>query len=109
MAKPRGPVYLTLPREVLAQPAPARREVPAQPVPTVPYPDPSAVDRIAAALAASRYPVIVTSSAGAEPGVAGLLEALSLDFGIGVAKDQAEKFCYVVLLCAWPRYVGKRQ
>ncbi|HET8933592.1 MAG TPA: CAP domain-containing protein [Polyangiales bacterium] len=38
-----------------------------------------------------------------------LLDPRFTDFGIGVAKDQAEKFCYVVLLCAWPRYVGKRQ
>lgn len=103
MAQPRGPVYLTLPREVLAQPAPARREVPAQPVPTVPYPDPSAVDRIAGALAASRYPVIVTSSAGADPGVAGLLEALSLDFGIGVAESMGH---FVNVRSSHPLHLG---
>lgn len=36
-----------------------------------------------------------------------LLDPRFTDFGVGVAKDQAQKYCYVVLLCAWPRYVGK--
>jgi uncharacterized protein YkwD len=36
-----------------------------------------------------------------------LLDPRFTDFGVGVAKDSAQKYCYVVLLCAWPRYVGK--
>jgi len=38
-----------------------------------------------------------------------LLDQRFTDFGIGVAQDGAQKFCYVVLLCAWPRYVGQRR
>jgi uncharacterized protein YkwD len=37
-----------------------------------------------------------------------LLDQRFTDFGVGVARDQAQKYCYVVLLCAWPRFVGKR-
>jgi uncharacterized protein YkwD len=36
-----------------------------------------------------------------------LLDPRFTDFGVGVAKDSAQKYCYVVLLCAWPRYIGK--
>jgi uncharacterized protein YkwD len=38
-----------------------------------------------------------------------LLDPRFTDFGVGVAQDGAQKFCYVVLLCAWPRYVGERR
>jgi len=38
-----------------------------------------------------------------------LLDQRFTDFGVGVAQDGAQKFCYVVLLCAWPRYVGQRR
>jgi acetolactate synthase-1/2/3 large subunit len=64
---PRGPVYLTLPREVLAA-APAgqtgtqSRMMPASTV----APDPTAVTAAAAALAAAQRPVIVTARAGAD-------------------------------------------
>jgi uncharacterized protein YkwD len=37
-----------------------------------------------------------------------LLDPRFTDFGIGVAQDSAHKHCYVVLLCAWPRYIGPR-
>lgn len=38
-----------------------------------------------------------------------LLDPRFTDFGVGVAQDSARKYCYVVLLCAWPRFVGKRR
>jgi uncharacterized protein YkwD len=37
-----------------------------------------------------------------------LLDRRFTDFGVGVARDETLKYCYVVLLCAWPRVVGKR-
>jgi uncharacterized protein YkwD len=37
-----------------------------------------------------------------------LLDPRFTDFGVGVAQDSAHKYCYVVLLSAWPRYIGKR-
>ncbi len=81
MAEPRGPVYLMLPREVLAQPlgeititSPARRNVESRR-----YPDPARIDEAAAILAEARAPLIVTSAAGrvpaAVPALVGLAEA----------------------------------
>jgi acetolactate synthase-1/2/3 large subunit len=65
MSEPKGPVYLTLPREVLADPAvvgdPGLERVcgasetePAQ----------GAIDSVAALVARAKFPVIITSSAG---------------------------------------------
>ncbi|MFO1037708.1 MAG: thiamine pyrophosphate-requiring protein [Geminicoccaceae bacterium] len=67
MSPPRGPVYLSLPREILCQavdgivlPEPARQQPAA---PSVPAPD--AIETAAAWLAAAKRPVIVTQRAGA--------------------------------------------
>lgn len=87
MAEPRGPIYLTLPREVLAQPVAARPRGRAPTVAAPPHPDPQAVARIAQALAAARYPVLVTSSSGADPAAVPALVRLSSEFGIGIAES----------------------
>ena len=77
--EPKGPVYLTLPREVLAEPA-ATLVSPGAPLmtpPAAPRPDPAAVGRIAAVLARAERPLIVTARAGREPEAVPLLAALA--------------------------------
>jgi len=85
-AHPRGPVYLSLPREVLAEavdePVPDHSRTP---VPTALYPDPDAVEALADKLAVAKFPVIVATAAGAEVESVPLLEELCTRFGIGVA------------------------
>src|SRR5919197_574672 len=76
-AEPRGPVYLTLPREVLAaRPAqmtitsPARRQSRSER-----FPDPVRIDEAARLLAGAESPLILASAAGIDPrAVAGLVE-----------------------------------
>lgn len=87
MAEPRGPIYLTLPREVLAQPIKDFKSGPKQAVPASPYPDLPSVERIAEALDKSAYPVLITSASGADESTVEALACLSLDFGIGVAES----------------------
>jgi len=61
MTPPRGPVYLSLPREVLAEPW-RWGELPASPLmapATAPAPDPAAIRDIARILAQARNPLIV--------------------------------------------------
>jgi acetolactate synthase-1/2/3 large subunit len=83
---PRGPVYLSLPREVLAETADEPEGAhPRTPVPTALQPDPDAVDELADRLAAADYPVIVATAAGADIESVGLLGDLCARFGIGVA------------------------
>lgn len=65
MTSPRGPTYVTLPRDVLAESAGERIAVPGplQP-PAAPRPDPGDLDRLAGWLRDARRPLIVTASAG---------------------------------------------
>jgi acetolactate synthase-1/2/3 large subunit len=68
-SEPRGPVYLTLPREVLAErheaieyADPARAVVAAATLP-----DPRAIDEAAAMLAGARNPIVITKALGRDP------------------------------------------
>jgi acetolactate synthase-1/2/3 large subunit len=79
MTEPRGPVYLSLPREVLAQPlgeltitSPARRQVASRR-----FPDPARIEEAADLLARARNPLIVTAELGpaAVDALVGLAEA----------------------------------
>lgn len=75
--EPKGPVYLTLPREVLA----AEHEPPDHPA--VPMrsgrvmADPAAIDEAADRLAAATNPIIITRSAGRDPEAVAPLTALA--------------------------------
>lgn len=65
-ASPKGPVYLSLPREVLAREI-GETEIRAEtglPVPTPPGPDPAAVGVAAEALLGAKRPLILTSAVG---------------------------------------------
>jgi acetolactate synthase-1/2/3 large subunit len=105
MTQPRGPVYLTLPREVLAGPAEApiamtQRELrPATP----PHPDPVAVGRLADALTDARMPVISSLASGAEPETVEALSVLCDRFAIGYVEEQAR---YLNLPSDHPLHLG---
>ncbi len=86
MNQPRGPVYLTLPREVLAErpgsfsfDSPSRRHAASSPAP-----DPAAIDRAADWIRAADNPLIVTASAGQNPASAEALTALADRFALPV-------------------------
>jgi acetolactate synthase-1/2/3 large subunit len=90
VAHPRGPVYLSLPREVLAAPAPEQADERWRtPVPIRVPPDPDAVDALADRLAAAEFPVIVAMAAGAEPAAVDLLGDCCTRFALGVADPGA--------------------
>ena len=89
LAPPTGPVYLTLPREVLASPVPAGHAPAAQSrrlPPVAPHPDPEAIERVAAWIAGARMPLIVTTALGMERGAAAVLASLSGRFAIPVVQ-----------------------
>ena len=92
LTEPRGPVYLTLPREVLAAPAVESPLVPFRPaagVPTAAHPDPRAVDLLADRLVAARLPVITSLASGADPATVPLLAELCERFAVGYVEEQA--------------------
>src|SRR5580704_11025169 len=92
---PEGPVYLTLPREVLAEPllgftydSPARR-VAASP----PAPDETAVAAAARILAAARNPLIVTADAGRDRAAVPALAEFAERFAIPVVEHRLRHVC----------------
>lgn len=87
MTPPRGPVYLTLPREVLADPSltaprPGRPRTGAHP----PSPNPAALDELAGWLLQARRPVLITSVAGRDLEVPALLTRLAQRLAIPVVE-----------------------
>src|SRR5262249_24541004 len=86
MTEPRGPVYLTLPREVLGEPhaefsmtSPVRRDPGGRL-----YPDPASIEAAAAVLASAQRPPIITGTSGRNPEAVGHLVALAESFAIPV-------------------------
>lgn len=85
-AHPQGPVYLSLPREVLAASANENIGKHARtPVPAAVYPDPDAIADLADRIAAAEFPVIVATASGIEPESVAVLTACAEQYAIGVA------------------------
>jgi len=86
MSEPRGPVYLSMPREILGDAArnkvtPARqRPLGAQPA----LPSADAINKTAQILSQAELPLIMTASLGRNPDNVALLSRLAEDFGIAV-------------------------
>jgi acetolactate synthase-1/2/3 large subunit len=89
-SEPKGPVYLTLPREVLGSPLPdfafddpGRRVAAAAPAP-----DPDAIAAAARLFAAAQNPLIVTANAGRDPAVPAALADFAERFAIPVVQHR---------------------
>lgn len=88
MSEPRGPVYLSLPREVIAAPlgdvidrTPSRlRPAPA------PLPHPDEITRAASLIADAKRPLIVTADVGRHPASVAALETFAERFAIPVVQ-----------------------
>jgi len=92
MTAPRGPVYLSLPREVLARGASGAVPPRGSATPTDPAPDAAAVDRLADLLAGASFPVFVTAATGIDPGSVALLGQLCDEYSIGVLESRPRSY-----------------
>jgi acetolactate synthase-1/2/3 large subunit len=88
LAEPCGPVYLSLPREVLAAPAgpltitsPSRRRVASER-----HPDPARIDEAARLLARAAFPLVLTSASGRDARAVAGLVTLAEAAGAGVVE-----------------------
>ena len=89
MSEPRGPVYLTLPREVLADPAvPSRRDTVRPLGASPPAPDAAAIGEAARLIARAEFPLIVTSAGGRRPEAFAALGALAETFALPVVQSE---------------------
>ncbi|MGE0630375.1 MAG: thiamine pyrophosphate-requiring protein [Hyphomicrobiaceae bacterium] len=88
MSDPKGPVYLSLPREVLAIEMPEFSFTsPTRVKPVAPMaPAPEALDEAASILAKAQNPVIITNWGGRNPGVMPALTALAERYAIPVVE-----------------------
>lgn len=93
-AAPAGPVYLTLPREVLSAPS-EPHTVQAKPLaPTSrPAPDPDAIRQLAELIDAAKCPLLVTSASGRDPATVQPLGDLCARFGIGIVEAKSRYVC----------------
>ncbi|HUY04866.1 MAG TPA: thiamine pyrophosphate-binding protein, partial [Rhodocyclaceae bacterium] len=103
LTAPRGPVCLTLPREVLARPAAQSRFGSAPPIPTLAFPDPEAVTRLAEVLANAEYPVIACTASGADAETVALVAQLCDRFDIGVVEAKSR---YLSVPASHPLHLG---
>ncbi len=93
-ASPPGPVYLSLPREVIAQAQQQMHwDVPGPPVPSTPHPDPQQVRQAAQWLCDAKRPLVIAASSGRDPLAVQLLAELSEKHGLPVAENKARMVC----------------
>ena len=92
---PEGPVYLSLPREVLAEPLPGFSfDSPARRVAASPAaPDSAAIEEAARLLAAARNPLIVTADAGHDLAAVAVLAEFAGRFAIPVVEHRQRHLC----------------
>jgi|SRR5579885_1389905 acetolactate synthase-1/2/3 large subunit len=103
--EPRGPVYLSLPREVLAAPLPGffYDQPPRRVAAAAPGPDPNAIDEAARILAGAQNPLIITASAGRDPAAVAALGELAERFALPVVQHRPR---HLSLPAAHPCHLG---
>ena len=90
MSEPRGPVYLTLPREVLSDASTAQRghngghSLGAMAA----VPSREAIEQVADLIAGAQFPLIVTSALGRSPEAFAALSALTEEFALPVVQSE---------------------
>jgi len=89
MSEPRGPVYLTLAREVLSDAATAARRDGERPLGAMAaVPSRQAIEQVAELIAGAQFPLIVTSALGRSPEAFAALAALTEEFALPVAQSE---------------------
>jgi acetolactate synthase-1/2/3 large subunit len=103
--EPRGPVYLSLPREVIAAPACEPEHPSSSPAPPASpaAPDASAIAAAARILAQASYPLIVTANAGRDPAAFAALAQFTERFAIALVQHRPR---YLSLPSSHPMNLG---
>src|SRR5262249_17264737 len=105
MSEPRGPVLISLPREILAQKLEklSFADPPRQRATAPGAPDEASIAAIAEALARAKNPLIVAASAGRDQAVPALVAALAERFALPVVEFRPR---YLSLADAHPLHAG---
>ncbi len=103
MTEPRGPVYLTLPREVLAMQSPAARPAARRAVSAAAHPAPDAIAQAAEWLAAAERPLIIAARSGSTTAGVEALSRLAERYALPVVSHNPR---YVCLPYSHPMHLG---
>jgi acetolactate synthase I/II/III large subunit len=105
MSEPRGPVFLALPREPLAETMAEHWAAgrPRQVTPTAPQPDIQAIREAAALLAKAKTPLVICQRGDPEGNTGRVLAKLATDFGLPIFESWANRN---VLPTAHPMHCG---
>lgn len=105
-SNPAGPVYLTLPKEVLCAPYEGEELLPQ--IPSVPnsdaFPDEAVIARVADMVSEAKRPLILVAELGRYEGGPEILETLATTFGIPVVEFGKRNFFNLSTNC--PMHVG---
>jgi acetolactate synthase-1/2/3 large subunit len=102
--EPRGPVYLSLPREVIAAPAQIDRPPPARlHAAAPPAPDADAIAAAARFIAAAKRPLIITANAGRDAAAFAALAKFAGQFAIPVVQHRPR---HLSLPSSHPMHLG---
>ncbi|MDB5964706.1 MAG: hypothetical protein JWQ72_1206 [Polaromonas sp.] len=93
MSSPRGPAYLSLPREIISTSIPATAPKKLRAVAGAPWPDPAAIRELAALVAAARRPLIITSTSGRTPAGFDALTAFTQTYAVGAVTLYGRYVC----------------
>ncbi len=103
-ASPTGPVYLSLPREVLGEPVGTHEETrPPRARPRPPLPAPADVEQLADWIATARMPLVITGTLGRDPRESVALARLADQFALAVVPFNTR---YFALSSADPMFQG---
>jgi len=103
-SEPQGPVYLTLPREVLAAPLRQLPDEGPQQVPvSPPLADPEALEEAARLLGRARKPLLITANGGRTAEGFAAISALAEEFAIGVVQYRPR---YMAMSTEHPMHLG---
>ena len=104
MTPPQGPVYLTLPREILAMAATRLGETaPRRAIPTPAAPDSGAIECLAEWIVAAKRPLIITANAGRSREAAEALAQIAERFALPVVAFNPR---FLALPTTHPMYQG---
>ena len=104
-ASPAGPVYLSLPREVLGEPSVGERRSPPRARPGPPPPASSDIETLADWITAARNPLIITGTLGRDPREAAALSDLADRYALPVIPFNTR---YFALSGAHPMFMGSQ-
>jgi acetolactate synthase-1/2/3 large subunit len=103
-SEPQGPVYLTLPREVLAAPAgPPLDDAPLQVAASPPAADADALEEAAKRIAHAQRPLLITANGGRTPAASLAIARLAEEFAIGVVQYRPR---YMAISTEHPMHLG---